>query len=510
MKNKINKIKHINTYDILAVITLTILSMMLCVKSVHVDSWYIAKNGENLLKYGFYTNDLLLMHKNLDFINQHWIMSILFYYGAKIFGMFTFNKMNSCILSSLAMIGLYILNRKTCKENKLMAFLITIIQLIVLFNYDLLTNRVNTLSLAVLALFIYNLEKFDETMNKKYIIWNIILSIAEINLHMSIWWILIIALMPYCFNFKFNAKASEKKRFEFQFKKNLIYMGITAATLITGLINPYGFKGMTYIFRCGIDEVSKTHCLEFWSVLVYTERGQYVYTLILIIVVLGTLFYFKKYKNIEMKYLYFGFGGLLMSFIAVRNMYFTTIFCGIYIVYLLRNVFITSNFKKGFAIISITAVIISAYLYSARITCAAFNTQYQYGYEGIEKVLDEYCNDKDISKDDLKIYSYESIGGYLEYFGFHPFEDCRNEATRKQMNGIHDYYKESTAFRDGLIDCSELLEKYDIDVIVIHKEGAERIIKTNEKYFNNNWKLYYTSEMPSRSKDVLVYTRKQY
>lgn len=63
MKNKIK------SYDVVVVTILIISGIILCNKCTGADAWYITKAGENTLKYGLYTDDLLLMHKGLNYIN---------------------------------------------------------------------------------------------------------------------------------------------------------------------------------------------------------------------------------------------------------------------------------------------------------------------------------------------------------------------------------------------------------------------------------------------------------
>lgn len=318
---------------------------------------------------------------------------------------------------------------------------------------------------------------------------------------MSIWWILIVALLPYIFNFKLKAN-----KIEINIKENIKYLIFSIVILITGLLNPYGFKGMTYIFRCGIDKWTKEYCEEYWSILISAEYKQYLYYVILAAVLIGIIYYIYKYKELEMKYIYFGIGGLLMSIIANRNMCFTIVFSCICLCYLLKDIKIEVNQKKFINLASIILLIVIGFEYSNDTNNCKFDGNKQYAFENTINMLDSYCQENNINKEDLRLYTHEILGSYVEYNGYHPFEDCRNEALRKEMNGVQDYYVDSKEFSYGLKDCSYLLEKYDIQAIYVTEMTIERIKSTNEEYFNNDWKLYDTQG--STAVQIVLYVRK--
>lgn len=432
---------NIKSYDIVVVTILIISGIILCNKAVGADAFYIIKAGENTLKFGLHTNDLLLMHKGLDYINQHWLTSIIYYELNELFGLKLGMMLNTIIVSSIYLVVMYILNRKLCKDNYKMAITISFIEIFFLKYFDCLYNRPQVFSVVLLMLFIINLEEYRKTYKKKYLIYNILLSILEINLHMSIWWILIVALLPYIFNFKLKAN-----KIEIHLKENIRYLLFSIIILITGLLNPYGFKGMTYIFKCGLDEYSKKYCEEFWSILNDVGYKQYLFYIILSAVLIGIVYYIYKYKELEMKYIYFGIGGLLMSIIATRNICFTIIFSCICLCYLLRDIEIEVNQKKFVNIASIVLLVIIGFEYSTDINNCKFDSTKKYIFEDTISMLDNYCQENNIDKEDLRVYTAEVLGSFIEYNGYHPFEDCRNEALRKEMNGVQDYYIDSKEF----------------------------------------------------------------
>lgn len=495
MKNKIK------SYDVVIITILIISGILLCNKSIGADSFYIIKAGENTLKYGLYTNDLLLMHKGLNYINQHWLTSIIYYGLSKLFGLKLGMMVNTIIVSSIYLVVMYILNRKLCKDNYKMAIAISFIEIFPLMYFNCLYNRPQVFSVVLLILFIINLENYKETDNKKYLIYNITLSIIEINLHMSIWWILIIALLPYIFNFKLKAN-----KIEISIKENIKYLIFSIIILITGLLNPYGFKGMTYIFRCGIDKWTKEYCEEYWSIFKQTSSEQYLYIIVLTAVLVGIIYYIYKNKELEMKYIYFGIGGLLMSIIAIRNMCFTLVFSCICLCYLLRNIKIEVNQKKFVNIASIVLLIVIGFEYNNDMNTCKFNSTNQHIFDNTINMLDNYCQENNIDKENLRLYTHKALGSYIEYNGYHPFDDCRNEALRKEMNGVQDYFIDSIEFSYGLKDCSYLLETYNIQAIYLTEEAIERVKSTNEEYFNNNWKLYDTQG--NTSVQIVLYVRK--
>ena len=151
-------------------------------------------------------------------------------------------------------------------------------------------------------------------------------------------------------------------------------------------------------------------------------------------------------------------------------------------------------------------LVIIGFEYSTDINNCKFDSTKKYVFEDTISMLDNYCQENNIDKEDLMVYTTEVLGSFIEYNGYHPFEDCRNEALRKEMNGVQDYYIDSKEFLYGLKDCSYLLEKYDIQAIYVIDKAIKGIKDTNEEYFNNNWKLYDTQG--NTSVQLVLYVRK--
>lgn len=156
----------LKSYDIVVITILIISGIILCNKAVGVDAFYIIKAGENTLKFGLHTNDLLLMHKGLDYINQHWLISIIYYEINNLFGLKLGMMLNTIVVSSIYLVVMYILNRKLCKDNYKMAITISFVEIFPLLYFNCLYNRPQVFSVVLLMMFIINIEEYKKQVRK--------------------------------------------------------------------------------------------------------------------------------------------------------------------------------------------------------------------------------------------------------------------------------------------------------------------------------------------------------
>ncbi len=477
--------------EIIIMIGIMVLSILACYKSKGVDTYYIIVNGKNALKYGLHTNDLLLHYPDLYFINQHWLTSVLYVFIDKFKNGFAVYNIFCAFILNYA---LYKVMCKISKNNILSGILIAIASTIITIAFEYY-QRPMLLTAGIMLIFIYFLEDYYETGKKKYFVILMLLSILEINLHCSMWWMLPICILPYICNFKII-----NKKIVFNFMKSLKMLILELFVLFSSLINPYGIEAPLYVLKSGIDKNVKESIGELLPIYKDTQLGRVavMYILILIVIV-KTIKYYKKNKQLDMRFIFFSLGGILMAFNACRNYLFTIIFCFMLIAYVSDYNYIESIKEEKNKTDIIMAVIISIFIilsgilqfYSLNKTYKFKETETIGTYLGKEAALylDDYCEENNLNKEDIHIYSHESLSSALEYYGYKTYGDCRPEALRITMNKKYDYWQEEYDFRTGKIDCKDYLEKYDIQFITATKDYMNLIINSNPEWFNSHYEL---------------------
>ena len=149
----------------------------------------------------------------------------------------------------------YKLLKLISQNNNLTSFIGVIILDVISSMYFVTRPQISTMINILLFLFI--LEMYAKNNNYKILFLLLPISILEINLHCSIWWILLIMTLPYIFEFKkinihqlgITGNNNYKKRY-------LIY--IDFLILVSSLINPYGIEAPLYLFKSMNSSYSKS------------------------------------------------------------------------------------------------------------------------------------------------------------------------------------------------------------------------------------------------------------
>ena len=108
-----------------------------------------------------------------------------------------------------------------------------------------------------IVLFIYILERYCRNNKITTLLFLLPVSILEINIHSSIWWILLVITMPYIFDL-FSIKKLAIEGDKSYNKRNIIIMDILI--LLSSLINPYGIQAPMYLFKSM--EIGRASCRE--------------------------------------------------------------------------------------------------------------------------------------------------------------------------------------------------------------------------------------------------------
>ena len=214
------------------------------------DSWFVLAEGRYLVENGIHYTDVLTIHEGMNIVVQNYGFAMIFYLIHNTFGAsglyIMMLALNFVICYLLYRICMLISNKNT----NLSLFIMMLTDFLLILGF--VTTRAQMVSYIIMLALIYVLELYIKTDKSKYLWWLPVLSILQINLHASVWWMLIIIIGVYII----DAIHKPKLRLQGYRMKPLIVVGIVV--FLAGFINPYGVKMITYIFTSyGVPEISR-------------------------------------------------------------------------------------------------------------------------------------------------------------------------------------------------------------------------------------------------------------
>lgn len=434
-----------------------------------VDLGFLLSEGKYVLNNGIPNIDPLTFHNGLSFIMHQWLTSIFFYLIYNYIG-----KLGLIILELLMILLINIILYKLCKlisnKKELSIIISTIITtVIVLFNYIDIRPQIFTYFL--LILFIYIIESYKKK-NSKIIYLLPLISIIQINLHAAMYSFL------YIFTIPFIIEIIIKK----ELKKNKLILIIIFISIISGLINPYGIKAITYILYSSDKSINilvpEMHHPSFFTI------EYLLFTIIVFINFITYMYYYRKYKNIKISYILLLFESILLFFIAPKSYIFIYIF-GIYpISYYLKDVKLSK--KKILYLNYIYHIIIIPMIVLLLLTIILLNKNIYLNKDkdiiNATKYLKDNYNIKEI-----KPYNTRNIGPYLEYIGIKPYIDTRAELFIYKMNKKKDISNEYLNIITGKTNIDKFNKKYNFTHLIYYKENDINYYKNKI----NNYRLIY-------------------
>lgn len=420
------------------------------------DIWYLLSEGRYIVQNGIYHIDPLTIHEGLTVTVQNWLSASIFYIMHNIFGSFgILLLMVGC--NFLVCFFLYKICMLISDRNRILSLLgMFATDLLLVTHY--IVSRPQIFSFALLLAVIYVLELYIKTDNKKYLRWLPILSIIEANMHGSLWFMIFLFILPYIIDgIKIKAFRTEG----YNLKPLLIYTGIAA---VCGLINPYGYKMITFIFTSFTDHYMHIYINE----LLPLSIGTYVGKIVVALAILISLCYaFFREGNIRVRYLCLFCGTLILCITSIKAASHFMLVSIFPLTYFFKDMFprdfndIGDKFKnylnKGFRFVSIFLVLLLGY--SAYVNIP--NTKLESEIEVCAKVLKENYDG------DPRVYSIFNIGGHLEYYGLKPYIDPRAEVFLKINNGKDDIFKEFYDLNQKNITFSDLQKKYNFTHAIV-------------------------------------------
>ncbi len=466
-------------------------------KIMQNDTYFTIATGNSIIENGYDNLDHLTSHEGLKFYKLRWAFDVTIatiYNNFGFTGIYVFTLIIAC--TTTIILFNILLKMKT---NILVAFIMTMISMMLLVLNGYFTARAQIISYLLLLVEVYLIEKVIEKPQTIYYILIFLVSVLIVNFHASIWMMTIILILPYLAEAiigKFNKKCKNKK---------IIIRKINIMSLITviginilgSLFSPIGIYTYTYMFKV-IGGISSQIISELQGTNVVMNVGIMTMLVITIAITLTTK------TKIRLSDLLMFVGLFIMGVMANRNNAYFYIIGSIVVARLVTQFFndydneniiekasIKLQKNKSLSILTIFIAIIAICCYSYRMK-EQYVDKTTYPVDAVKYIKEnmDYKN--------LKIFNHLDFGSYIELSGIPAFIDSRTEIYTKEFNDT-DILEEWWKTMSGSIHYDDTFKKYDIDYAILYNEEIINTYIQKDKNYEQVYKDDYFSVYVKRN-----------
>ena len=435
------------------VVFAVIVVFVLSIKWMDSDGTWLIATGREIIKNGIPRTNPFTMVEGLDIVIQQWLYAVVLAFIYDTFGnigMFLLLLLMESAVAFFAYKLLSVLGAKPVVKT----FGVIIISMNLYYH----NIRPELLTIVLLLLQLFLVEKYEITKKKIYL-WLIpLVVLAEANFHAAMGIMHFIVMAPY-FVPSFKPLSLFVKNNAVDYKP---YIAPGIASFIALFINPYAVQNVTYVFVSmgSIDQLNIQEISPF---------GSNSIVMLWYLVVFTTFVFLVYKKSISSTAFYMSVEFLLFSVFHIRNV----IFLSIAALYLISSIQceisrIVKYMLVGIGYIALVLIISKDCIYHDE-----YNVNAQFGE--IVEYLDEHVEDKS----SCKIYTSFNDGGPLEFYGYKCFMDSRPELYMECINNKFDVIYEipyrnlkPLISNDGHYVESKsivepLLKKYDFDYMIL-------------------------------------------
>lgn len=437
------------------------------------DIWFLLNHGKYVLNNGFPSIEPFTIHQNFSFVMQQWLSSVIFYLSYSLLG-----KYGLLILTLLVTGYIIFISYKLCmllSDNRysLSVLISTIVTTLLAASF--ITSRPHIFTFAIIITEIYLLEKYIKEEDKRYLYPLPLLSLLEINLHASMFFMQFAFILPYLID-SFKYKIGPLK--SSGYKKKPLFITVILMFLV-GFINPYGINAITYIFSSYGNSYINEIVEEMLPVVITDSVGKVSFFLIFMIV---SIYIFYRKNDIKPRYFYLLIGTIYLTLSSQKGLSYLIIGGILPLAYYLKLAFkkdTVKEKKKSYSyLLSSSCLVVISLLVVIGTDSMTFTYKFK---EGIDYLLE---NNK---ASDITLYTGYAEGAYPEWKGIKCYIDPRAEIFLKGNNKQKDIMEEYYLLQMGNLDVNEFLEKYKFDYLLV--------IETDYLYNNmddiENYKLVY-------------------
>ena len=429
------------------------------IRDIDNDTWFMLNHGRYIMKNGLYPQyEPFTVHEGMEFKFQKWLSCILFWLIYKYLGKVALKLFLYGVYMAFVF-AMYKLLEYIKKDAKIQNLATLVVLNAAMTQY--LYTRPQMFTYLFLAIELIVLEKYVRENKVHLLVIIPILSLVEIQLHSTIWPIILIYMLPYMFDVSFSDKIVKKLKIlpVRKYKRLPIWLAFIASAAVA-VINPYGFESVVYLVKSlQIPElkmlISEVRAPEPLSV------NAFVIAVSLVIFVHG----FAKKKKIELRYLFLFGGTTLMSMMSARQMSFMLIPAAMLMAYFF-------DFKKISNVMKASFVLILALVSFDSVFEASWGqTHYQQYVTDACDALYEY----EPNPEDTSVFNLDDEGSYLEFLGFRTYADTRAEVFSDKINNSKNYLAEKIGFESETVSYKKFIYQYDYKYAFIRKVYKKQI-----------------------------------
>lgn len=440
------------------------------------DMWWMMATGRYIIEnHSFPQINPFVIHDDFQIIIQQWLLAVVNYTMYSSFG-----KAGLVFLSVMVYFTMiYLLWKYTGLFSCSIYERVAAVVIVGLIGTFYITTRPTIFTICILLLQQIAVLKYEQSKKHRWLCVLPFLSLIEINIHASIWPFFFVLLLPHIVPWVFTTKQNLLK----QAKEKLIYLLPITVSILVGFINPYGIKGMTYLFLSYNSSQLFQIISELQEPGILSTNGISVIATIILLV----LYLNKEKSNVKGYKVYMAAGTVILASMHLRNKWFilfglVTLICSMnYTETIARWIKITlltpkdknklpKSKKKEMA-----ELIISAVAYT--ITLIVFTLLL---YEPLKNTFNpqpvaavEYLNGN-TKPEEVIIYTPFNVGGYLEWSGYKVYMDARPELYAKKVNKKEDVAAEYMKVYEGNADYGAFIDKYNFTHLLVEKDGIFR------------------------------------
>lgn len=443
-------------------------------RGIDSDTWFILNNGRYIIENGFPTENPFTIHEGLPIVLSQPLTAVLEYL---VYQEFSYTGLRLWVFGFclLACTLTWKLAQK-CDKTGIKAIPVLLVVTFILTCTDFLSNRPMLLTISIILAELLVLELYQQRMKKRLLLWLPVLSLIQINVHSSLYVALLLPIIAFlaqdilllCGRL---IAAIRKKEcvidritgfFLWERAPKIPLLAAVASMSVVALLNPYGYKAITYLFDSyeaaaggiTIAELEKPDILSAYSV-------YWIFILIVFCVWLCK----REEKAISSFHFFLCLGGLLAYPVAYRNLWILFVFslplavdmlaeCQDIMARLQKSTIEVVSTGKCLILLGLYCAMICMMIQPAGISDSQATPTFAVSY------LEDYF--AGVDKETLKIYTGFNNGAFLEWCGYKTYIDARPELYQEQ--GIYEEYCDLYAGKDA--DIGTFLEKYDFDALV--------------------------------------------
>lgn len=392
------------------------------------DTFFLLATGRKIIESGIPYENPFHITGGLQIVVQQWLFCVMAYLS------YSVGNVHGLFIMTLIITALNgIMYWKIAKLKKLDGniAMITILLFLVLY-CDYLTVRPNSLTVLLLLLQIYCTEKYAKTGKKRWLMWLPLIMIVEANVHIAVWFIHILFMLPYIVP-PFDLGKLRFLKVEYKIR-NLVIASFVM--VVSTICNPYGLEGVLYLVHSYTDELRDAGIAEMQPTQIISCFGaMLIYGLIVILLAVANK------KKVSAPTIYLFIGTFILGAVAYRNNnYFSIAF-----LILVFEVLAQIDFTEVFALLSkmnvlVCALFLGLSLYGLYEAYTEYNTSMAKDRLVAPMKAVEYLNEN--AQKDSRIFTEFNSGGYLAWNGYRIYMEARPELYFKAINKKADVFAE--------------------------------------------------------------------